>query len=433
MPGLDWLLILGVILSLPLCVARPWIGLLEYTWLSSMQPHRLVGGVAFDMPFAKMIAAATILGWLFTRERYPLPRLREVGLIAALAILFTCTTWLAALEPERARHSWTEIMKIFVIGGIALTLMQDRRKLRIWLLVLALSFGFLGVTGGLFGLRTLFTTRLFGPPESIVSDNNALGFAFTMILPLLAFLHVDETRPWLRHLLLACFALTIMALFATYSRGAFLGFAIVLLSVVVLIRSKDKALLVAAALSCAVVYLAPSQWFERMQTITPTVYKTDSSGSERMHSWYVAWRLGLDHPLLGAGFHPFSPAVYERYIPGYRDHHDAHNHFLQVLAEHGFTGLLLFVALLVSVQLRLLRLAWSNRGDPQREWIVLSAEMLLASFLAYVVGGLFINQPQAELLYQLIAAALALDVIAAAPVAPTGESVLRATARRLRG
>lgn len=436
MPGFDLLLTAVVILSLPLCVARPWIGLLEYTWLSSMQPHRLAGGFAFDLPFAKLVAIATIAGWLFTRERYALPRYREVALVAALALLFTCTTWLVAIEPDRAHQSWSEMLKVLTMSGIGLTLMQDRRKLRLWLLVLALSFGFLGVTGGLFGLRTLFSERLFGPPESIVSDNNSLGFAFTMILPLLAFLHVDETNPWLRRVLLACFALTIMALFATYSRASLVGFTVVMAPIVVLVRSKDIALLVAAAVACAVVYVAPSQWFERMETIRPSAYKHDSSGSQRMKSWYVAWRLGLDHPVLGAGFHPFSAAVYERYIPNYKDAHDAHNHFLQMLAEHGFTGLLLFVALLVSLPLRLLKAIWRNRGDPQRAWIIHYGEMLLVSLLAYVVGGVFINQPHFELLYQLIAASLALDVLAGTPqgrVEPTGESLLEAGIRWVRG
>jgi probable O-glycosylation ligase (exosortase A-associated) len=434
--GLDLVLLAVVILSLPLCVARPWIGVLEYTWLSCMNPHRLVGGVVFDAPLVRMVAVATLVGWLFTRARYPLPRHRELALVAALSVLFTFTTWLIAIEPEHARQRWGEMVKIVVMSGVALTLMQDRGKLRLWLLVIALSFGFLGVTGGLFGLRTLFAQRLFGPPESIVSDNNALGFTFTMILPLLAFLHLDEARGWLRHALLGCFALTIMALFATYSRGSFVGFAIVLPAILALVRLKDVSLLVAGAAACAVVYLAPAQWFERMETIRPSAYRKDSSGSERMNSWYVAWRLGLDYPLSGAGFRPFSPDVYERYIPGYRDFHDAHNHFLQMLAEHGFSGLLLFLALLLSVQWRLLKTVWRNRGDPRRAWIVHYGEMMLVSFLAFIVGGIFINQPYAELLYQLIAAALALEVLAAAKdgrMEPAGISLPGAVIRRLRG
>jgi probable O-glycosylation ligase (exosortase A-associated) len=429
MIGYDVLLIGAVAVALPVCVVRPWMGVLVYTWLSTMNPHRLAGGAAYDMPVAKLAAVATLVGLLFTKDRYRLPQRRELALIGLLALVIMASTMLTALEPVRAWGRAEEALKVLLMAGAALMLMQERRKLRLWLLVIALSFGALGAHGALFAFETGLRSRLFGPPESVLADNNALGFFFTMALPMLAFLRLDEEVALMRHVLLAGFALTIIALFATYSRGAFIGFVLVLPLIAVLVRFRDKPLLMMGFAACLIVYFAPKQWVERMQTITPTVYKTDSSGSERMKSWYVAWRLGLDHPVLGAGCHPFSPRVYEKYLPGYSDDHDAHNHFLQMLAEHGFTGLLLFVALLVSVLLRLLGIAWRNRGDPQRQWLAHFAQMIGISLIAYIAGGVFINQPHSELLYQLIIAAMILDAIAATPAAngpqPTGKSLIK--------
>lgn len=433
----DVLLILMIGVSQPISFARPWIGVLVYTWLSTMHPDRLADGVAYGMSFAKPVAAATLLGLVFTKRRYALPRRPELVLLILLWLVITGSTWLTALQPGRAMVKWEETTKILLMVTVALVLLQDRRKLRLWLLVLAMSVGFFGITGAIWGAQTGFETYLFGPPESQLSDNNALGFAFTMTIPLLAFLRLDERVSWIRHLLLATFGMTIVALFATYSRGAVVGFAIVLPLTALLIRTKDKPLLAVGLVACLVVYAAPQQWVERMQSITPTAYREDSSGSQRMKSWYVAWKVGLQHPILGAGCHPFSPQIYERHLPGYSDYHDAHNHFLQMLAEHGFTGLILFVALLATTLLRLLRLAWVNRGDPERAWIMHTAQMIGVSLVAYIAGGAFINQPHSELLYQLIVAALALDAIAAAPgnVGPptAGESLLRAALHRLRG
>ena len=170
-----------------------------------------------------------------------------------------------------------------------------------------------------------------------------------MVLPIFVLLRRHAANPWVRGGLLAMFGLSIVAVFATYSRGALLGLCVSLPLTLALTRTKDVPVLLAAVAACLVVYIAPRQWVERIQTITPTAYRDTSSGSKRMKSWYVAFRLGLDHPLLGAGFRPFEPDVYERYLPGYRDDHDAHNHYLQVFAEHGFTGLLLFVGLIVSL------------------------------------------------------------------------------------
>jgi probable O-glycosylation ligase (exosortase A-associated) len=277
---------------------------------------------------------------------------------------------------------------------------------------------------------------LYGPPESAIGDNNALGFALTMVVPLFVLLRGQVANIWLRRALLATFAFSIVAIFATYSRGALIGLCIALPLTLVLTWKKDVPVVVAAVAACLVIYMTPRQWVERMQTITPTVYKDDSSGSKRMKSWYVAFRLGLDHPLLGAGFRPFEPEVYERYLPGYWDNHDAHNHYLQVFAEHGFTGLILFTALLVSLFLNLYRIGRATRGDPQKQWIGDAAGFIGASLVAYVVGGMFLNMSYFDLFYQLVAVVLILQKAAGAKgseIAEPQEPLLQALrARALR-
>jgi len=432
----DLVLILMVSATLPISFIRPWIGVLVYTWLSTMVPQRSTWGIAYNLPFIKVVAVVTLVGLLFTKQRYPLPRRPEVVLLVLLWIVFTGSTWLTAFEPARAIPKWEETTKILVMAGTVLLLFQDRRKLRLLLLVMAMSIGFYGVKGSIWAMMTGLQSRLFGPADSHLADNNALGFAFTMALPLLALLRQDTRVPLLRPILLGTFGAVIGALFATYSRGAVVGFAVVLPLLALLIRLKDKPLFAVGLVACLVIYFAPRQWAERMQSITPTVYRTDSSGWQRMQSWYVAWRIGIDHPLLGAGCHPFSAEVYERYIPDYVDQHEAHNHFLQMLAEHGFSGLLLFVALLTTVLVRLMRLVSRTRGDPGHAWIMHTAQMIGLSLIAYIAGGIFINHPHSEWLYQLIVAAVVLDAIAASPhpdgPLPTGESLLRAGIRRLR-
>src|SRR6185503_5158525 len=103
LPGvfsLDVLLTVLIVATLPVCALRPWIGMLVFAWLGYMNPHRLLDGFAYDMPYSKMVAVATLGGLLVTRERYPLPRTREVYLLAALWVMFVCSTVFAALQPE---------------------------------------------------------------------------------------------------------------------------------------------------------------------------------------------------------------------------------------------------------------------------------------------------------------------------------------------
>ena len=48
---------------------RPWIGVMLWTWLSIMNPHRFAWGLAYSAPVAAMAAGSTVLGLLMTRER----------------------------------------------------------------------------------------------------------------------------------------------------------------------------------------------------------------------------------------------------------------------------------------------------------------------------------------------------------------------------
>jgi len=409
----DILFIVLIAASLPVCLWKPWIGVLVFSWLAGMYPQRLVGGLAYDLPFSKFVAGAILIGLLFTKERYVLPRRREVYLIGALWLTFVASTLFTALEPERAWIKLADVSKILLMTGVTMVLFQARTKLRWLLLVTSLSFGCIGIYGGVWGIVTRFQGQLFGPPGSWIADNNALGFAFTMVLPLLAYVRQEEESRAVRGLLLIAFGLTIVALFATYSRGAFLGFCLVLPLIALQLRTKDVALLGTAVAACLVIYLTPRQWVERMQTITPHAHRTESSGVQRMKAWYVAYRLGVDHPLLGAGFFPFSPAVYSHYIPGYSDDHDAHNHFLQLFAEHGLIGLALFMALMLSVFQTLWRLGRSIRGDPRRRWIGHYVPMIGIAVIAFAAEGIFINAPYLDLYFELVAATVVLQEIAA--------------------
>jgi len=240
------LLTILIVAALPVCVLRPWIGVLVFAWIGLMNPHRLVGGFAYTMPYAKMVAIATLAGLLVTKERYSLPRTREVYLIAALWVTFVSSTVFVALQPEAAWEKLAEVSKILLMTGVTIVLFQDRHKLDVLLLVIALSIGYFGVTGGVWSLYTGFADRLYGPPASALGDNNDLGFALTLILPILVLLRRQFANAWIRRVLLATFALSIVAVFGTYSRGGLICLCVALPLILALTWRRDVPVILAA-------------------------------------------------------------------------------------------------------------------------------------------------------------------------------------------
>src|SRR5262249_10954577 len=136
---------------------------------------------------------------------------------------------------------WDRVMKILLMALVTMSLFQDRARLRWLYMVPALGLGFYGAKGALWVLRTgggvggggaSEGNRVFGPDLSFFGDANGVGPALCMILPLLLYLSRDEKRPWLKRILQVTFGCSILSVIFTYSRGAYLGLALVLFIIV---------------------------------------------------------------------------------------------------------------------------------------------------------------------------------------------------------
>ena len=409
------LIVTAVILGLlPVCVIRPWMGALVWAWIGLMNPHKLTWGFAYYIPFAMIVAIATLAGFLLGRERRPLPRTAEVYLLFALWGFF-CLTTFTAINQIEAWDKLSQVSKIFLMTLVAMKLLQDPKRVRAFLWIIALSIGFFGVKGGIHSLLTGARSSVLGPSGSFIAGNTEIGTALIMVLPIMIFLRREERRPWVRFGLLAAILLTTMATLGTWSRGAFLGLGAVLFLLLVKGRRKLLLLGLMGVGFLGSTTLLPEAWFERMESINPSSSSSSSSsrgespaaGQARLRTWEVSYLLALDHPLVGAGFRPFTRATFAQYMPEYLEVHgrpqDSHSIFFQVLAEHGFPGLALYVALLAATWWRLRRLRRRTRGDPSLRWIFNCCDMLEVSLAGYVVSGIFLSLSYFDLYYYIVA------------------------------
>ena len=405
------LLVLAIVFgSLPVAFARPWIGVLVFAWISYMNPHRYTWGIAYDFPVAMLVAAATLAGLVFTRDRQSIPWRRETLLIAALWAVFTFTTFFA-LNEQAAWAQWQKVSKILLMTFVTLVLINAAEKLRYLLLTIALSVGAIGVKGGLWVLITGGAHRVYGPPRSFMAGNNDLGLALAMTLPMLLYLARGERRRWLRLALRGTFVLTALACVFTYSRGAFLSLLVAAFLMLVEARRKTLAALLIGAGVLAVVWIVPAHWTARMDTIGQ--YELDQSAQGRLNAWRLAWNVALARPFTGGGFETFVPHVFDRYAPEVNDAREVHSIYFEALGEHGFPGLILFLALLGSCLLTLSslkrRFAREDRFFDLRHY----PTMLRMSILVYMTGGLFLGKAYFDFFYHLVAAVILLKTLAA--------------------
>jgi putative inorganic carbon (HCO3(-)) transporter len=415
MGGLRDLVFLIVWLGLiPTSLIRPWVGILAWNWIAFMAPHGLTWGFARTLPVAMAIGGATLVGWLFTTERKSIPRTWPFIGLLFFTIHITLTTVLAH-NPEEAWGKWIWVTKVLLMTFVTMSLFQDRVRLRWLYLVTALSLGFYGLKGGIWVLRTGGGEHVLGPDMSSFSDNNTLGLVLSMILPLLLYLSREEPRRWLKNLLRATFFFSIIAIVFTYSRGAFLGLAIVL--AILIWRSPWRmrfgvALLVGALV--AVPFL-PSRLSERIASITEqdSAATADGSVQGRFEAWRTAWNIAVDRPFVGAGFRAlWNQDIWLRYYgPDFATVRDVHSLYFEVLEEHGFLGFGLYFSVLVSTLLMLRRLRKRWRGHPEHGYISNYAEMTQLCLYPFLVAGAFIGVAYFDLYFFFVAASVMLGAL----------------------
>jgi probable O-glycosylation ligase (exosortase A-associated) len=396
----DAFIFLVVFGSLPLVFKRPAIGAMIYAWLSLMNPHRLTYGAAYDFPFAAIIAAATLGSLLVSRERKGIP-VNSFTIMLLIFCFWTTLTSFFALEPDFVWAEWGRVMKTFGMLFLTLMAVRSERDIKQLVWVIALSLGFYGFKGGVFTVLSGGSGHVFGPDDSYISDNNALALALITVMPMIWYLQQQSTKRYLRLGLLALTATTLIAAAGSYSRGALVAGAAMMFFLWLKSRSKMRTGMALLLIAPLVYLVMPPQWFGRMETIDD--YHSDASALGRINAWGFAFNVAKNH-ILGGGFHVFSPRMFFLYAPEPRNHHAAHSIYFQVMGEHGFIGLALFLILMVCAWRNGSRIIKMCKARPEWRWASDLAAMGQVSMIGFAVGGAFLTLAYYDLIYYIVGA-----------------------------
>ncbi|MGB9109551.1 MAG: putative O-glycosylation ligase, exosortase A system-associated [Telluria sp.] len=377
---------------------RPAIGVMTFAWLSLMNPHRLAYGFAFDFPFVAAVGGLTLISLFVRPGQFKLPKNGLVITLILFMAWMTITTPFA-FEQERAWGEWNRVMKTLFFSLVTIGAINTRKDTRLFSMVVTLSLAFYGFKGGLFTLLSGGSSRVMGPPGTYISDNNDLALALLTTVPLVWYLHLQETRRWLRWGWALLALLTMTAVLGSYSRGALLGFGAML--AMLWLKSRKKLMMgtVFVLLVPLVFLLMPAQWFGRMESIGE--YKADGSAMGRVNAWHFAVNVATDN-FLGGGFLTFTPRMFRLYAPEPTDVHAPHSIYFQVLGEHGFVGLALFLTFLILAWRTGSRVLRFCKDKPDLKWASDLAAMCQVSLVGYCAGGAFLTLAYADLLYDVV-------------------------------
>lgn len=410
----DLILLVILIGTCVYSLRKPWIGIVAWTAVSLGSPHMAFGYAAGGWPVASAIGGCLLIGLFVTRERVN-PMAGPASWAVLALTLWLCITLPFSFDINKSLPLWERSMKIFLMIFVSMALLDTRRKLDIFIWAIVVSVGYYGVKGGLFTLATGGNYRIWGP-GGFIGGNNELASAFVMTIPLMRYLQLQSGNTWVRRGLLLSMVLCGIAAIGTYSRGALLGTTGMLLFFI--LRSDRKLMWAVLLVAAMLVGLAsmPDHWWDRMGTLR--TYKQDESAMGRIIAWGVAWNIAADR-IFGGGFMVSLPWVYERYASGdYGAALVAHSIYFQMLGEHGFIGLGLYLLVGVLTWVNAIKLRRMARSDPALRWAGDLGSMVQVSMIGFAITGAFLSLAYFDLPFNvMVIAALAVRFASAAATA----------------
>lgn len=192
-------------------------------------------------------------------------------------------------------------------------------------------------------------------------------------------------------------------------------------------------LVAAAVLMVGIVVLAPGGVWTRMAGLsrarnTTELEAVDPEGSAkaRFEIWKVATKVIRDQPVLGVGLGAYpmaheSYAIDEPIVRAAKGKRDTHNTWLNVLAETGAPGLILYLAMLISTVWNAERIRRACAAVlPRQTTQLLYLEFGLAAFL---VGGIFGSLAHLLFLYIHLALIWSLADLCRREALPRGRAI----------
>lgn len=401
-----------LLVGIPYAARSPFNSLLLYLWVAYFRPEAWAPWAAIAQLDLSFFAGVVVVLYFAVSRQAAL----RFDLRTALLGLFFCHTITSAMLSAQSAYAvlfWNQFGKALVITYLIAVLVTDQQKFRLALLVMALSLSFEGAKQGWVDLIADPGGRNYNE-IAFLGDNNGAALGIFMMAPVLVALSQTSRTAMERNLhRFLLFGMMYRGL-STWSRGGMLALGGLL--VMQFLRSPRK-LRTLAAFGLAAALIAPSLgagfWWKASQLETDEE-KMDYSARSRLHFWEVARGMAGANPVLGVGFHAFNPS-YNKYdfTHGlYGQNKSVHSVWFGVLAELGYAGLMLYLAI-IGLALRACHRARKlATRRPELADLAKYAVALETAFIVFAIGGSFIASQYSEMLWHFLGLTMALRFMA---------------------
>lgn len=404
---------------------RPFIALAMWPWTALFFPNGWVYGAASSIRYNLLFAGVTILTYLIQKNK-PKFHLTGLGALVLLFFLWTTVSTAMAMSPsDVAWEYWNRFLKVIALFVFILAIVEKKLHIDVLLWGVVLSVGFYGSLEALKYLASGGSHMIAGMTGHVLGDRNELALAFVMTLPVCVYL-LGEYGSRSRILQLGLIGVMCMLVFAvigTQSRGGFM--ALLTLGGYLFLKSERKGLLavLTVVLVAVVANVASSEWAARIDTIESA--NEDASFMGRVVAWKLSFIMATENPFFGGGFkaletlrvwldlstrfHDYSWFYTGDALPPTSFARAAHSVYFQVLGDHGFGGLFIYLAILATAWLKAGRSARKVKLAGGPAWLSTLSTMIQLSIFAFAFGGAALSFAYFDLIFTLFGLTIVIE------------------------
>lgn len=399
---------------------KPFIGIGLWMWTSCFKIDQLVYGIAASIPYTQVFAGIAILS-VFNEKNKPPFKLDATSFFIILLLFWTLLSSIFSMgHAETVWTQWTNLFKIVLFYLVAINIIKEKLHFDFLAWMAVISVGAMGSEEGAKYIVSAGSHKIYSV-RGILGDNNYVGLMLDMTLPFVFYLLAQNYAKWINSGLWLVIILMIAGILATASRGAFIGLTVIIFYFIWSSKNKLFWLFFIGFIVFSANNFIPEEWFNRMNTIESA--DTDSSFLGRVINWKISTIIAMDNPFFGAGFkaveNVFIRSLYLNDVykldfiatPPAESAtvYSAHSIYFQVLGDHGFMGLLIYLLMLIVTLLKLSSMVTRAYKYKLESWVIYLAKILRLSLFVFCLSGALLSVAYIDLLYAIFALTYSLD------------------------
>jgi len=399
-------------------LTRPHIALAGVIWTDTISPQLLSYSFLAGKPLSLLVTLFFFMTVVLNMSKVSAPKQKAPLVFLLLFMIWMSLSTLGAHHPYAAMFKYQLVIKILFLSAFIPFVIRTRLQLETFLWIFQVSVGFFLQVAG---LKTIFGGGGYNVDviqsaneNSGITETSSLALMAALSIPLMVYLYryslLGLSNRWVRYYILLTAVCAVFTVLGTFARtgliaGAFVGLMFFLVS-----QKRIRFVFLGAACLLLLLPLLPEGWTERMSTIKTANQEQSALG--RIVVWRWTLDYAADNPFFGGGFFAYLDNVgqlqnYTGDTEVFEKNERAkafHNIFFEVLGEHGYVGLLLYLGIVYTS----LRRYWSLRNTyagsyvDNYDWLPYLSLMLLIAIMTYFVGGMFVAIAYNPWLYYLL-------------------------------